>query len=296
MRRFILGTDWWTDCDDAVALRLLARFVKEGRAALLGVAINACMEESAASLSGFLASEGLGGVPVGIDLSATDYGGNPPYQKRLAEELGRGISNRDLPDAVRLYRQLLADAEGEIEIIEIGFLQVLSAVLESGGDEISPLCGLELVKRKVKKIWIMAGKWDADGERENNFCRNARARLAGNRVCALCPVPVTFLGWEVGHGVLTGGELDRADRLYRILSDHGSEHGRHSWDPMLVLLALVGDEAAAGYDTVTGTASVDPDSGANHFLPNARGLHKFVVKTRDDAYYAREINRLLETP
>ena len=25
MRKFILGTDWWTDCDDAVAIRLLAR-------------------------------------------------------------------------------------------------------------------------------------------------------------------------------------------------------------------------------------------------------------------------------
>lgn len=25
MRKFILGTDWWTDCDDAVAIRILAR-------------------------------------------------------------------------------------------------------------------------------------------------------------------------------------------------------------------------------------------------------------------------------
>ena len=40
MRRFILGTDWWTDCDDAVALRLLTSFVKRGDAQLLGVAIN----------------------------------------------------------------------------------------------------------------------------------------------------------------------------------------------------------------------------------------------------------------
>ena len=28
MKNFILGTDWWTDCDDAVALRLLTRAVK----------------------------------------------------------------------------------------------------------------------------------------------------------------------------------------------------------------------------------------------------------------------------
>ena len=28
MRNMILGTDWWTDCDDAVAIRLLSYFVK----------------------------------------------------------------------------------------------------------------------------------------------------------------------------------------------------------------------------------------------------------------------------
>lgn len=25
MRNFILGTDWWTDCDDVVAIRILVR-------------------------------------------------------------------------------------------------------------------------------------------------------------------------------------------------------------------------------------------------------------------------------
>ena len=30
MRDFILGTDWWTDCDDAVALRIITRFVNKG--------------------------------------------------------------------------------------------------------------------------------------------------------------------------------------------------------------------------------------------------------------------------
>lgn len=31
MRNFILGTDWWTDCDDAVAVRLLTRYMKQGK-------------------------------------------------------------------------------------------------------------------------------------------------------------------------------------------------------------------------------------------------------------------------
>lgn len=39
-----------------------------------------------------------------------------------------------------------------VEIIGIGFLQVISALLE-----------------KISKIWIMVGKWDKDGEKQNNF-------------------------------------------------------------------------------------------------------------------------------
>ena len=42
MRRFILGTDWWTDCDDAVALRMLTRAHRAGEIRLLGIALNGC--------------------------------------------------------------------------------------------------------------------------------------------------------------------------------------------------------------------------------------------------------------
>lgn len=58
MRNFILGTDWWSDCDDAVALRLLCRKAKEGEIGLLGVVINGCMEYSVASMDGMLCLEG----------------------------------------------------------------------------------------------------------------------------------------------------------------------------------------------------------------------------------------------
>ena len=54
MRKFILGTDWWTDCDDAVAMRLIARAVKAKEIQVLGIGINACMEHSVASLKAFL--------------------------------------------------------------------------------------------------------------------------------------------------------------------------------------------------------------------------------------------------
>ena len=293
MRKFILGTDWWTDCDDAVALRLISRAVKNQSIQLLGIGINACMEYSVASLKGFLKAEGIEDIPIGIDLAAVDFDGNPPYQKRLAETFCSDVCNLDAEDAVRLYRRLLAAEKGKLEIIEIGYPQVLANLLKSGADDISEKSGLELVSEKVSKFWMMAGKWDADGEKENNFCSNMRSRIAGKEFCEICPVPVTFLGWEVGYEVITGGKLTENDHLYKVLCDHGSQGGRHSWDPMLVLMALVGDEASAGYRTVRGKAAVDDQTGANYFVTSGNGKHTFVVKKYENSYYEEQINNLL---
>lgn len=293
MRRLILGTDWWSDCDDAVAVRLLTRFVKDKKIELAGIVINACMEDSVASLCGFLRADGVEAIPVGIDRSATDFGGRLSYQRRLAETYAPDLTNGDAVDGVRLYRQILAESEEQVEIMEIGFLQVIAALLKSGADDISPKNGVDLVREKVKKIWVMAGKWDGEGEKEHNFCLNDRSRRAGKEFCELCPVPVTFLGWEIGHNVITGDRLPHDDHLYAVLRDHGSQKGRHSWDPMLVLLALIGDEKEAGYEKVTGKAFVDPESGANYFSKEPCGLHAYVIKERSDDFYAEAINRLL---
>ena len=295
MKSLILGTDWWSDCDDAVAVRVLARAVKAGEVRLLGAVINACMEHSVASLKGFFLSEGIEDLPIGIDLAATDYSGEPRYQERVARDFCPEVSNADAEDGVRLYRRLLAESEGGVEIIEIGFLQVVAALLKSGADDISEKNGVELVREKVKKFWVMAGKWDADGEREHNFCLNARSRVGGAEFLSLCPVPVTFLGYEVGRDVITGDTIaDENDVLYRAMADYGTTVGRSSWDPMTVLMALIGDEAEAGYRTVRGTASLDTESGANYFHENESGLHAYVVKAKSDEYYKNAINTRIE--
>ena len=296
IRSFILGTDWWTDCDDAVAIRMLVRAHKDNRIKLLAMGINACMEHSVTSLDGFVAGHGVTDIPFGIDLAATDYGGNPRFQKNLAPRAVRYSKNEDAEDAVSLYRRVLAKAEDKVEIIEIGFSNVLAGLLESCPDEISPLSGVELVCEKVEKLWIMAGKWDEVGGREHNFCHGQRSRRAGEILCRLCPVPITFLGFEVGETVISGGGkvLSEDDMLYSVMRDHGSKDGRSSWDPMTALMALIGDEYASGYSVVRGRARVDAHSGANYFEKSEDGPHCFVVKRCEDSYYEEMINRMIK--
>ena len=293
MKSLILGTDWWTDCDDGVALRLLTNAHKAGHIRLLGIVINACMEDSVRSMDAFLAKDGVTDVPIALDPDATDFGGRLTYQFRLAPHAVRYRSNADAENGVTLYRRLLAAADSPVEILEIGFLQVFSALLESRGDEISPKTGRELVAQKVSHCWVMAGKWDADGEKEHNFARNPRARIAAEQFCRSCPVPVTFLGWEAGVGILSGGELSHNDHLWQMLSDHGSAQGRHSWDPLLVRLALIGDAEKAGYSLVRGTARVDAETGENFFTPSIEGSHAYVIKEKEDSYYEHALNRAI---
>ncbi len=295
MRKFIIGTDWWTDCDDALAMRILARSHKNNEIKIEGIGINACMEYSVASLEGFLNTEGVYDIPLGIDSKATDYGGNPPYQKRLSAFAQKYKSNDDIIDAVKLYRKILNYCDDKIEIIEIGYLQVIADVLQSQPDDISEKTGLELVAEKVKKIWVMAGKWDEENGKENNFARNSRSRNAANIFCNICPVPITFLGWEVGHSVISGGELEKDDILYQVLLDHKKPDGRSSWDPMLVFLAIIGDEEKAAYKTVCGKASVNAENGLNNFIKIPDGNHKYVIKAKNDDYYKNMINNLIRT-
>ena len=71
----ILGSDWHTDVDDAVAIRILAWAHRHGVIRLLGISIDSAMECSVSSLRAFLENEGVPEVAVGLDHDAFDYGG-----------------------------------------------------------------------------------------------------------------------------------------------------------------------------------------------------------------------------
>lgn len=301
MKKILLGTDWWTDCDDCVALRVLTRFIKKGEIELVGVGINACMEKSVASVDGFLHYDGISGVPIGIDMSATDETiTRLTYQYRMSEKAVDYKKNEDAEDGVRLYRRLLSEADEKITVVEIGFHNIIGAVLESGSDDISDKTGLELFEEKVDKVYVMGGAYDKNPGHEYNFHYYERTRKGAHILCEKCPAPIVFLGFEVGEPVKTGGEiLSDGDILKNAMSDFWTHHkrdlqGRSSWDPMTVLLAIIGDAEKAGYDLVYGKNYVDPKTGENTFIRDVNGNHSYVVKKYRDTYYENMINDIIK--
>ena len=291
LRNIIFGTDWGEDCDDCVAARVLARSHNAGRINLLGAGINTRTPDAAPSLYAFLEKETCI-IPVGVDKSCPKSDWQNRYQPRLASYTDK--KDEDFPDAVRLYRQLIANAEGKVEIIEVGFLQVLAGAIMSGPDDISPKTGKELFSEKVDKVWIMGGKYVNQGDCEFNFSYTPFACEASSYVLANCPSPITLLGWEIGAGVYTGNTLSPGDHLYDALKDWGCTIGRESWDPMTALMTVIGDEEKAGYDTVPCDFSVDPKTGSNYFTENPSSKNVYVKKKFPDSYYIDAINKMIE--
>lgn len=297
-RQVIWDTDWWTDVDDVVAARILCWAERMGMIDIVCVGISAAMQYSVTSLDAFFLAEGRRGMTIGIDSAATDFGGSPPYQTNMANNnLHDYQSNGDAEDIVRMYRRALVNSTAQIDIIGVGYPQGLANLLKSTADDISSLTGLQLVTQKVRKLWMMAGKYPNGSE--NNFTRNARSISGGNYLCANWPTPITFLGWEVGNPVITGGTLASVspasdDLLTKALADYGATGGRSSWDPMTTLLAVYGDANMAGFATVKGTNVVDASTGANTFTINPNGNHEYVVKIQTDNWYKNIINSIIE--
>jgi hypothetical protein len=62
---------------------------------------------------------------------------------------------------------------------------------------------------------------------------------------------------------------------------------------MLIMLAMIGDEEKAGYNTVKGFARTDKSTGLNNFTPDLNGNHQYVIKKFDDSYYANHIDEII---
>ncbi|MBV4440198.1 phage tail-collar fiber domain-containing protein [Clostridium tyrobutyricum] len=293
-RPVIWDTDWWTDCDDVMAARILLWAERARLIDIVCITMDACQDNSVPSLDAFLTNEGRPGIPIGIDHSAIDYGGTPPYQQNMLSYPHSYKSSADAEDAVHMYRRALASCAQKIDIICVGYTNNLSNLLKSPADDISPLTGLQLVIQKVNKLWLMAGHYPNGSE--NNFTRNTRSRQAGAYVCANWPTPIIFLGWEAGNTVISGSPLKNYapnDMVTKALADHGFSNGRSSWDPMLTLLACYGDLETAGYDSKKGTVSVDSSTGANTFVFDDNGKHEYVRKMYSDSWYVNKINNII---
>lgn len=305
-KNVIFDTDWFDDVDDVVAVRILSWGVKTKKINLIGSVLNAVRQsapnDSVASLSCILNYEGLGDTEIGADKTNTLTNNLPNWHKAITDNWSHKKYSdiTSVMDSTAFYRKKLSEADEKIDIICVGFLNCIDKLLSSTADAYSPLDGVQLVNNKVNKIWCMGGRYPVCETAEWNFARNGAtfAKTASHNVCANCPVPIIFVGSEVGGTVISGNTIAETlgtdDLIYIAMEAYSAGKVRGSHDPLTALLAIRNDADKAGYDLTYGTNSVDASTGINTFTVSGTGSHAYVTKRHSDSNYAYELNQILE--
>lgn len=253
--QIILDSDIGSSYDDLIALAMLHTYERQGKCRLAGMVVDRMGEDCALTadvvntwydrpdLPLALVRDGIPDPAVWIDYrdmaEYRDAEGN-----RLFRNSGRKMSG--IPDGYELYRQLLSRADdNSVEICCIGFLTALSQLLESGPDEYSELSGVELVRRKVRCLYVTGGGFDGTQEPDYNFAQGLSfTRTFFN----LWPEDVdvilspTEVGQRIDYTPLQVQEDYPAGHPFHEMLRHcKADEGQRMWDPLVVINAVEGD-------------------------------------------------------
>jgi len=278
----IFDTDMGGDCDDVGALFILHGAVERGEARLLATMGCVSADAIAPALSGINTWFGRPEIPVGT-LKDPGLLVGPHYTTELAKRFPHQFSNgKDYPDAVVLYRQILAnEPDGSVVIVAVGPLRNIANLLKSRPDRASALDGGALVAKKVKRLDVMGGNYPPNANKKDAEWNFKQDPASAALVASGWPTPIIFNG--EGGSTMSGrrvtyempehNPLSMAHRLYPGVGFAGD---RLSWDPVSCLVAVRG--AAPWYTLVTGGSNViDAATGINVWQPDGNRNHSYLV-------------------
>lgn len=294
--KVIFDTDIGPDYDDVGALAILHAFADKGECELLATIASNNHSRIVPVLSVINTYFNRGSLPVGM------VRGNsvalPAWQKWdsvLVRRYPHALrSNDQAEDAVKLYRKILASqTDASVTIVTVGFITNMANLLRSKPDEISPLDGSALVKKKVQKLISMAGAFPSG--KEFNVEKDA---VSSRYAFENWPTPVYFTGWEIGAKVFSGVPLIQSSiknspvkDAFQISIPKSKEdvNGRKSWDQTAVLMAVRGVDHY--YSLVPGRIRCETD-GRNSWDQNGAG-HFYAVEKTPSEQVEKIINELM---
>jgi inosine-uridine nucleoside N-ribohydrolase len=292
--KIILDTDLGPDYDDVGALAFLHAMADSGKAEILATLASNKHDLVAPSIDVINTYFGRPDIPVGgpkktgVSMAASQHWPDSIVSKYPH----RARSTSDSPDAVKIYRKVLAaQPDSSVTIVTVGFLTNLSNLLQSQPDSISSLNGLELITKKVKRLVSMAGGFP-EGREFNIFTDSTSSEYVLNE----WPGEIIFTGFEIGSKIFTGLRLINSDiknspvkDVFRISIPLSKEDqkGRMSWDETAVLIAVYGPELC--FETRKGMILIN-SNGTNSWEDTPTGKHYYVVQKMP----LSEIERFIE--
>lgn len=293
----IFDTDIGNDCDDVLALGMLHALQSRGECELLAVTITKDHELAAPFTDAVNTFYGRGDIPIGVCRS----GVTPEQGKfnglcktkdgdvlRYPHDL---LSGKNAPDAVTVLRQTLSNAEdNSVVIIQVGFSTNVLGLLESPADDVSPLSGMELTKKKAKLLSVMAGAFQripSNGQLVDHLEYNVVQDLkAATKLAEICPIPIVWSGFEIGLALPYPHQSILKD--FRYTAHHPlpeayilyepPPHDRPTWDLTSVLYAVRPDH---GYFDLSEPGLVQVDGKGLTTLTSNGKRDRYLI-LRDD--------------
>jgi purine nucleosidase len=288
--RLIFDTDMGNDIDDALALAMIHALETRGEAKLLAVTTSKDNQFAGPFIDLIDTFYKRPGIPIGtVRDGKTNEDGK--YLRPVVES---GLyphtltDSQKAPDAVAVLRKTLAAAKDHsVVLVQVGFSTNLARLLDSKPDLSSMVPGLELVRRKVRLICVMAGQFPT-GPAEYNVRIDIEA---ARKLFGESPVPIVFSGFEVGKGILypaTSIEHDFAYVPHHPVADAyraymPMPYDRQTWDLTAVLYA-VRPKGTFGL-SAKGRVTVD-DKGVTTFAEDPNGLHQYLTATPEQSQKA----------
>lgn len=308
--KIIFDTDMGNDVDDVVALDMLYKYQDEGTINLLGILSSKREGGSVKFIDAMNTLYGYPNIPIGIaKIYPEENYVDSSKSKRLNyadwvvanHKYKHTVKDWDaLPDGYKLLRKLLAKEEDHsVVVVAVGFSTNLARMMESKGDEFSPLGGKELFAQKVEKVVIMAGNF-SEMRAEYNVYKDHYAAV---KFYAECPVPMYFTDFLLGRKVLYPWQ--NIYKGFKYAENHPlvaafeyyqkMPYNRPLWDPTAVLFAA----EPKGYASISKSGMVQVDYRSNTFFieDKASNRHYFIVNDKQRAKIIRRVEELtLRTP
>jgi len=312
--KIIFDTDIGGDCDDAGTLAMLHRLCDKGEAELLAVThcfatpyVAGCID----AINRYYGRE----VPVGINYSEIREKDRGVYAGVLCDYFPNRYPAEVFgtvdaaPDTLTVLRQTLAAAEdNSVTLVVTGKLGSMAKLARSGPDEISPLTGMEMIRKKLARTVVMGGRffesWPMviypDGNAGGNpvtwewnirYSKLDEARTASDD----WPGELVFSSYEIGSYIKTMVEYPsraaKGDPVALAYEVHNRGAGRCSWDQTAMLEAIRPGEYWNYH--AFGRVTVD-DEFVTHWSPSDEYRHTYLLPKADYETVRQVIDDLID--
>ncbi|SIN85491.1 nucleoside hydrolase [Chitinophaga niabensis] len=279
--KIIFDTDMDSDVDDVGALAMLHGFASLGEAEILAVMVSSLNPWSPGVVDVINTYYGRPDIPIGAVQRFGVYN-KSRYARRICGDFKPDVKlGEDMPEATTLYRKILSSQpDSSVVVVTVGDLTNLSKLLDSEADQFSQLKGIDLVKKKVKHLVCMGGRYPADQDPRpwGNFKTDPRST---QHVAAAWPTCIYFTGGGAFADSVPTGKIFFNEKYkhtpmahaYKLFLEGWKRNWHHSADIIAVYVAVRGHLPYFKLE----------EHGYNHIFENGTNLWR--LAPNDERHY-----------